>query len=108
MSKLGVSAKVSVVLLSFGSLALADERPAANDPLAFFENPVAILMPDGGRQTNCADPTVIRGQAGDPYWYALCTTDSLNDEDVEPSGARRSHLVPMLRSRESRELGIHG
>lgn len=69
-------------------------------PVSFYENPIVIFMPGGAKQTNCADPTVVQGQAPDPYWYALCTTDSLGDDDVDPNGARRSHLMPTLRSRD--------
>lgn len=101
MSKSGVVAKVSLALLTLGSVALADDRALVSNPMTFYENPPVILMPGGARQTNCADPTVIRGQAaGDPYWYALCTTDSLNDQDVDPNGTRRSHVLPTLRSRD--------
>ena len=99
MAKVGarVGARIAVVLLTLGSLALADER-GTSFSVAFYENPPVILIPGGGRQTNCADPTVIRGQAGDPFWYALCTSDSLSDDDVDAAGVRRQHLVPMLRS----------
>lgn len=108
MSYSGAVAKVSLTLLLCGSVAFtADAQTIVGRPpvslgnaVSFFENPVAIVMPDGKRQTNCADPTVIRGQAPDPHWYAVCTTDSLNDEDVDARGARRSHLMPTLRSRD--------
>lgn len=100
MSKSGVILKISATLVVCGSTALADERSRGGDDLAFFENELTIRMPNGLVQTNCADPTVIRGEGGDPYWYALCTTDSLNDEDVDERGARRFHLLPMLRSRD--------
>ncbi|MDB4945901.1 MAG: Arabinan endo,5-alpha-L-arabinosidase [Labilithrix sp.] len=103
MSKIDVVARVSLVslvVLSFGSVALADVPAPASTSIAFYENPPVVLIPGGGQQDNCADPTVIRGQAGDPYWYAYCTTDSLNDEDVDPSGARRMHIMPMMRSKD--------
>ena len=97
MSKVGFGAQVSIVLLTAGSMAFAREG-AGPDGVAFYENPPVILIPGGGQQTNCADPTIIRGQAGDPYWYALCTSDSLSDDDVDAAGVRRQHLVPTLRS----------
>jgi arabinan endo-1,5-alpha-L-arabinosidase len=50
---------------------------------------------------SCADPTVLRGQQpGDRYWYMYCTTDPLNDEDVDGEGALQFHPVPMMRSRD--------
>jgi arabinan endo-1,5-alpha-L-arabinosidase len=77
------------------SLAAAEGAP----PWPTAQNPLSIAIATGGQQTNCADPTVLRGQApGDPYWYAYCTTDSLSDADVDPSGARRFHLIPTRRS----------
>lgn len=97
MSKVGVGAQVSIVLLTMGSVALADQQ-GTSDCVAFYENPPVILIPGGGQQTNCADPTIIRGNAGDPYWYAFCTSDSLSDDDVDAAGVRRQHLVPTLRS----------
>lgn len=101
MSKTGVVAKVCLALLSLGSVALAaDERTGGSSSVAWYENPVVVFMPGGGKVTNCADPTVIRGRAPDPYWYALCTTDSLNDEDVDADGVRRSHIMPTLRTRD--------
>jgi len=97
MSKVGVSARASLMVLTLGSLALADGRSSSTS-VVFYENPPVVLVPGGGEQTSCADPTVIRGQAGDPYWYALCTSDSLSDEDVDGAGVRRQHLVPTMRS----------
>ncbi len=67
MSKSGVILKISATLVVCGSTALADERSRGGDELAFFENELTIRMPNGLVQTNCADPTVIRGEGGDPY-----------------------------------------
>ncbi len=78
------------------SLAAAD---SATKVALTVQNPAPVALPGGGQQTNCADPTVLRGQhPGDPYWYAYCTTDSLNDEDVDAAGVRRFHVLPTLRS----------
>lgn len=64
-----------------------------------YSNPLPIVLADGSLQTNCADPTVLQSHsAGDSYWYAYCTTDSLNDQDVDANGVRRQHVVPGLRS----------
>ena len=50
---------------------------------------------------SCADPTVLRGQQpGDRYWYLYCTTDPLNDEDLDADGELRFHRMPMMRSRD--------
>jgi arabinan endo-1,5-alpha-L-arabinosidase len=64
-----------------------------------YDNPLEITIPGDGRVESCADPTVIRSQSpGDPYWYAYCTTDPLNDEDRNASGGFNFHLIPILRS----------
>jgi arabinan endo-1,5-alpha-L-arabinosidase len=82
------------------ALAVADDDAPA-PALATVRNPIVITMPTGGRQGNCADPTIVRGRAaGDPYWYAYCTSDSLADGDVDAQGARRFHFVPQIRSRD--------
>jgi len=93
-----VTLKISATVLFFGGTALADD-PRGGSDLALYTNDLTIRMPNGLEQTNCADPTIIRGQGSDPYWYALCTTDSLNDEDVDERGVRRMHLLPSLRSK---------
>ena len=98
MSKTRAMVKMSATVLLFGGTALADDARGGTD-LALYTNDLTIRMPNGLEQTNCADPTVIRGKGPDPYWYAFCTTDSLNDEDVDERGVRRSHLLPSLRSR---------
>jgi arabinan endo-1,5-alpha-L-arabinosidase len=75
------------------------ENAAANRAPAVYSNPLPITLADGTLQTDCADPTVLQSQTpGDSHWYAFCTTDSLNDADVDSLGVRRSHLIPMLRS----------
>ena len=98
MSKVGTILKISLTLLACGSTAYADGRSGSCDDAPFYANPVTIKIGRDRRQTNCADPTVIRGAGRDAHWYALCTTDSLADDDVDEAGARRSHLLPMLRS----------
>jgi len=103
MSKLGVMLKVSSTILICGGVALADNRGRGggdDDDLTFYANAITIETRDGLEQTNCADPTIIRGRGSDPYWYGLCTTDSLSDDDVEENDRRRSHLLPMIRSRD--------
>jgi arabinan endo-1,5-alpha-L-arabinosidase len=64
-----------------------------------YANPLTILIPGDGSVESCADPAIIRGQTpGDHYWYMYCTTDPLNDQDRDPGGNFRFHLIPMLRS----------
>src|SRR3954452_10573385 len=63
---------------------------------ATYRNPIQARIPGGGRVESCADPSIIRAQDGD--WYVYCTTDPLNDQDVDSAGAPRFHLIPILRS----------
>ncbi|MBC9735445.1 family 43 glycosylhydrolase, partial [Nocardioides marmotae] len=66
-----------------------------------YRNPLAPRVPGDGTVDSCADPAVLRGQQrGDPHWYLYCTTDPLNDEDLDETGALRFHPVPMMRSRD--------
>jgi arabinan endo-1,5-alpha-L-arabinosidase len=64
-----------------------------------YENPLTIQIPGDGLVESCADPSLVKGQQpGDPYWYAYCTTDPLNDEDRNAAGGFNFHLIPILRS----------
>jgi arabinan endo-1,5-alpha-L-arabinosidase len=88
-----------VALVFFSAQGSVAHDASADAPPAMYSNPLPITLPDGTLQTDCADPTVLQSQTpGDSQWYAFCTTDSLNDADVDSLGVRRSHLIPMLRS----------
>ena len=64
-----------------------------------YDNPLLPVIRGDGVVESCADPSVIRGQTpGDAYWYAYCTTDPLNDEDVNAAGQYNFHFIPILRS----------
>ena len=50
-----------------------------------------------------ADPTVIKGQDGESrygqqIWYMYCTTDPLNDTDVDEDGNPVFHRIPTMSS----------
>jgi len=64
-----------------------------------YENPLEPRVPGDGVVESCADPTVIRGQQpGDTTWYMYCTTDPLNDEDLDAEGELVFHRIPMMTS----------
>ncbi len=75
----------------------------AADP-GTYQNPLAPEVPDDGTVDSCADPTVLRGQAGEKapdgqrYWYMYCTTDPLNDDDRNAEGDLIFNKIPMMRS----------
>ena len=72
--------------------------PAAGDT---YRNPLAPRIPGGGTVDSCADPAVQRGQGDDhQFWYLYCTTDPLNDQDLDQSGNLRFHPIPTMRSRD--------
>lgn len=67
----------------------------------FYENPLEPVIPGDGIVESCADPTVIRGQEpGDTTWYMYCTTDPLNDEDLDANGDPIFHRIPTLTSED--------
>ena len=75
---------------------VAAASPAA---AATFQNPLSLDAGPIGAGTNCADPTIIRGQtAGDDGWYMLCTQDALSDADRDAGNNLRSHLLPIYSS----------
>ncbi len=66
-----------------------------------YENPLLPVTPEGGVVESCADPTVINAQdpeTGLITWYMYCTTDPLNDEDVDAEGDPVFHRIPMMTS----------
>ena len=66
-----------------------------------YENPLAPDIAGDGTVDSCADPTVIQGQDGETLdgqqvWYMYCTTDPLNDEDVNAAGQPIFHRIPTM------------
>lgn len=73
--------------------------PSTGGNSGSYTNPLAPVIPGDGIVESCADPTVLHGQRqGDTTWYLFCTTDPLNDEDVDAAGNPVFHRVPMLTS----------
>ncbi len=91
-----------MILGLFGPLSAtsASAAPAGRNP-GSYSNPLEPRIPGGGVVESCADPTVIRGQEpGDTTWYMYCTTDPLNDEDLDANGNLVFHRVPMMTSED--------
>ncbi|WP_051442231.1 family 43 glycosylhydrolase [Arthrobacter sp. H14] len=65
-----------------------------------YSNPLKPEIPDDGVVGSCADPTVIRGQEPDTTWYMYCTTDPLNDEDLDAEGNLVFHRIPVMTSKD--------
>ncbi len=76
---------------------VATPARAATNPS--YTNPLPATRAGGRPVENCADPSVIRSQTpGDDAWYMYCTSDALADDDRDPFGNLRTHLIPTLRS----------
>ena len=88
-------------LSAAGSAVHAPQAPARAKPVtASYENPLAPRVPRDGTVDSCADPTVLPGQDGETIggkqvWYMYCTTDPLNDTDVDATGKPVFHRIPM-------------
>ena len=64
-----------------------------------YTNPLEPVIPGDGVVESCADPAVLHGQRpGDTTWYLFCTTDPLNDEDVDANGDPIFRRVPVMTS----------
>lgn len=64
-----------------------------------YTNPLEPVVPGDGVVESCADPAVLHGQRpGDTTWYLYCTTDPLNDEDVDAEGDPVFRRIPMMTS----------
>ena len=62
-----------------------------------YANPLLPDVPGDGVVESCADPNVLQGQrAGDTNWYLYCTTDPLNDDDVDANGNPVFRRVPAM------------
>ena len=78
------------------SLAPTKAKPVTTS----YENPLAPQIPGDGTVDSCADPMILQGQDGETIdgeqvWYMYCTTDPLNDEDVDENGDPIFHRIPM-------------
>ena len=92
---LGLLAPVNAVAAPNG----AADQGRGREP-GTYSNPLQPRIPGDGVVESCADPTVIRGQEpGDTTWYMYCTTDPLNDEDLDANGDLVFHRVPTMTSR---------
>jgi arabinan endo-1,5-alpha-L-arabinosidase len=81
------------------SAAAPDGRGGENP--GTYENPLLPVIPEGGLVESCADPTVINArdaETGQITWYMHCTTDPLNDEDLDANGDPIFHRIPMMTS----------
>jgi arabinan endo-1,5-alpha-L-arabinosidase len=95
----GSTASASPSATSAPAASPASVSPAAADAAGGYENPILPRVPGDGAVESCADPMVLRGQQpGDRHWYMYCTTDPLNDEDLDANGDLVFHRVPMMRS----------
>ena len=80
----------------------ASPGAAAPQPVkASYQNPLEPKVPGDGTVDSCADPTVIKGQDGETkggkqVWYMYCTTDPLNDTDVDATGDPIFHRIPTM------------
>lgn len=74
-------------------------NPSGSRVATTYHNPMEPAIPGDGVVESCADPIVLEGQQpGDDYWYMYCTTDPLNDEDLDADGNLVFHKIPMMRS----------
>jgi arabinan endo-1,5-alpha-L-arabinosidase len=96
-------ATLSLVLAAPASTALVSAAPTKAQPrpvTTSYENPLAPVIPGDGTVDSCADPMILQGQDGETIdgeqvWYMYCTTDPLNDEDVDENGDPIFHRIPM-------------
>ncbi len=96
---LPLSMLVLVLVLSLTSVVAARQDVSVQpNATGTYTNPLDPVIPGGGIVESCADPSVIKGQLGDPNWYMFCTTDPLNDEDRNAEGGLNFRPIPMLKS----------
>lgn len=98
---------LTLPLLALGLLVAGTPSATGAEPAAHstnpgrYSNPLQPAVPGDGVVESCADPTVIHGQqAGDTTWYMYCTTDPLNDEDLDADGNLVFHRIPTMTSED--------
>jgi arabinan endo-1,5-alpha-L-arabinosidase len=98
---LGATITCLVLAGSLLSAPAGTAAPGAPTSSRTYRNPLEPAVPGDGTVDSCADPTVLKGQRpGDRFWYLYCTTDPLNDGDLDDQGALRFHPIPTMRSRD--------
>jgi arabinan endo-1,5-alpha-L-arabinosidase len=90
----------ALTLLLAGPVGAAPAEALPHPVTTSYDNPLAPVVPGDGTVDSCADPMVIQGQDGETIdgeqvWYMYCTTDPLNDEDVDANGNPVFHRIPM-------------
>jgi arabinan endo-1,5-alpha-L-arabinosidase len=89
------------LLSPFSAAAAPAEAAVGGRNPGTYSNPLEPRIPEGGVVESCADPTVIQGQEpGDTTWYMYCTTDPLNDEDLNAAGDLIFHRIPTMTSQD--------
>jgi arabinan endo-1,5-alpha-L-arabinosidase len=88
-------------LVLAGPVGAAPVQGGSRPVTTSYQNPLAPDVPGDGTVDSCADPTVIKGQDGETQdgkqvWYLYCTTDPLNDQDVDADGEPVFHRVPTM------------
>jgi arabinan endo-1,5-alpha-L-arabinosidase len=82
-------------------LAHSPAQAAPPRPHATYQNPLAPDAGAGRTVDSCADPTVLRDQERRRgAYYLWCTTDPLDDQDVDAQGQPVFHPIPAMRSRD--------
>ena len=90
---------IFTLMLLTGLIGSVSSTAYADPPvIPMYSNPPPVQVPGDGLVESCADPAIIQGQAGDPYWYIFCTTDPLNGSDRDTNGNFNFRLIPILRS----------
>ena len=92
-------ATLSLALAAPPTVAAATDQ--ARPVTTTYENPLAPVVPGDGTVDSCADPTVLQGQdgeaiGGEQVWYLYCTTDPLNDDDLNATGDANFHRIPTM------------
>ncbi|HEX5859321.1 MAG TPA: family 43 glycosylhydrolase [Microbacterium sp.] len=98
-SALVILAPVGAVTASpSAATAAVAAQPRGGNP-GDYTNPLQPVVPGDGVVESCADPAVLHGQRpGDTTWYLYCTTDPLNDEDLDENGDPIFRRVPAMTS----------
>ncbi|TBN57220.1 arabinan endo-1,5-alpha-L-arabinosidase [Glaciihabitans arcticus] len=102
---------VAVVLATALAMPMAASAAPSAPPRkpASYTNPLDVTLANGAPAANCADPDVLRGPGKKQVtWYLYCTSDVIDESEVDGSGDPVFHNIPMYTSTDLIEWSYVG
>jgi len=96
-------APLALVLAAALAMPMAASAAPSTPPRkpATYTNPLDVTLTNGTPAANCADPDVLRGPGKkNVTWYLYCTSDVIDETEVDAAGEPVFHNIPMYTSKD--------